>query len=101
MWGMELGAGETHGTSPKVGWPSGSTSSKPTSSPLGASHARADWIAQSPLAAADAIAYTQNICSTGAMPTPQSSAANPMDSPGSPTCQAFTPTHHHKPGNKN
>src|ERR1035438_1290106 len=29
--------------------------------------------------AADAIAYTQTTCSTGAMPTPQSSAANTMD----------------------
>src|SRR5664280_263061 len=51
--------------------------------------------------AADAIAYTQTTCSTGAMPTPQSSAANTMDKPCSPTWQAFTPTQPHKPGNKN
>src|SRR3977135_2134034 len=51
--------------------------------------------------AADAIAYTQTTCSTGATPTPQSSAANTMDKPCSPTCQAFTPTQPHKPGNKN
>src|ERR1019366_4219159 len=51
--------------------------------------------------AADAIAYTQTTCSTGAMPTPQSSAANTMDNPCSPTWQAFTPTQLHKPGNKN
>ncbi|MGA7795767.1 MAG: hypothetical protein WCA19_22265 [Candidatus Acidiferrales bacterium] len=50
--------------------------------------------------AADAIAYTQTTCSTGAMPTPQSSAANTMDKPCSPTWQAFTPTQPHKPGNK-
>src|SRR5579863_1522811 len=50
---------------------------------------------------ADAIAYTQTTCSTGAMPTPQSSAANTMDKPCSPTWQAFTPTQPHKPGNKN
>src|SRR5688572_27463294 len=51
--------------------------------------------------AADAIAYTQTTCSTGAMPTPQSSAANTPDKPCSPTWQAFTPTQPHKPGNKN
>src|ERR1035441_1454451 len=51
--------------------------------------------------AADAIAYTQTTCSTGATPTPQSSAANTMDKPCSPTWQAFTPTQPHKPGNKN
>src|ERR1035437_9619440 len=50
--------------------------------------------------AADAIAYTQTTCSTGAMPTPHSSAANTMDKPCSPTWQAFTPTQPHKPGNK-
>src|ERR1035438_6296116 len=50
---------------------------------------------------ADAIAYTQTTCLTGAMPTPQSSAANTMDKPCSPTWQAFTPTQPHKPGNKN
>src|ERR1035437_1470059 len=48
---------------------------------------RADWIAKNPSGgrAADAIAYTQTTCSTGAMPTPQSSAANTMDKPCSPT----------------
>eukprot|EP00825_Cyclidium_porcatum_P032828 TRINITY_DN34987_c0_g1_i1.p2 TRINITY_DN34987_c0_g1~~TRINITY_DN34987_c0_g1_i1.p2 ORF type:complete len:164 (+),score=3.47 TRINITY_DN34987_c0_g1_i1:94-585(+) len=46
-------------------------------------------------------AYTQTTCSTGAMPTPQSSSANTMDKPCSPTWQAFTPTQPHKPGNKN
>jgi hypothetical protein len=51
--------------------------------------------------AADTIAYTQTTCSTGAMPTPQSSTANTMDKPCSPTWQAFTPTQPHKPGNKN
>src|SRR5260370_37450277 len=51
--------------------------------------------------AADAIAYTQTTCSTGAMPTPQSSAENTMDKPCSPTWQAFTPTQPHKPGNNN
>jgi hypothetical protein len=51
--------------------------------------------------AADAIAYTQTTCSTGAMPTPQSSAANTMDKTCTPTWQAFTPTQPHKPGNKN
>src|SRR5271166_3151138 len=49
--------------------------------------------------AAKAIAYTQTTCSTGAMPTPQSSA-NTMDKPCSPTWQAFTPTQPHNPGNK-
>jgi NADPH:quinone reductase-like Zn-dependent oxidoreductase len=53
------------------------------------------------LAEADAIAYTQTTCSTGAIPTPQSSAANIMDKPCSPTWQAFIPTQPHKPGNKN
>src|SRR4029077_16322276 len=48
-----------------------------------------------------AIAYTQTTCSTGAMPLPQSSAAKIMDKPCSPTCQAFTLTQAHKPGNKN
>jgi hypothetical protein len=51
--------------------------------------------------ATDAIAYTQTTCSTGAMPTPQLSAANTMDKPCSPTWQAFTLTQPHKPGNKN
>src|SRR5258708_39486236 len=51
--------------------------------------------------AADAIAYTQTTCSTGAMPIPQSSAANIMDEPCSLTWQASTHTQPHKPGNKN
>src|SRR5258708_2032084 len=49
---------------------------------------------------ADAIAYTQTTCSTGAIPTPQSSAANTKDKPCSPTWQTLTPTQPHKPGNK-
>src|SRR5690242_8510164 len=51
--------------------------------------------------AANAIAYTQTTCSTGVMPTPQSSAANAMDKPYSPIWQPFTPTQPQKPGNKN
>ena len=46
-------------------------------------------------------AYTQTTCSTGAVPTPQSSAANTRNKPCSPTWQAVTPTQPHKPGNKN
>src|ERR1700728_2318750 len=45
-------------------------------------------------------AYTQTTCLTGAMPIPQSSAANITDEPCSLTWQAFTPTRPHKAGNK-
>jgi hypothetical protein len=63
---------------------------------------RPDWIAKTLLAAPqNDIAYTRTTCSTGATPTPQSSAANTMHKPCSPTWQAFTPTQLHKPGNKN
>ena len=59
------------------------------------------WAILSIRRAAGAIDYTQTTCSTGAMPTQQSSAANTMDRPCSPTWQAFTPTQLRKPGNKN
>ena len=63
--------------------------------------ARADWIAKpSDGRAADAITYNQTTCSTGAMPTQQSSAADTMGRACSPTWQASTPTQLHKLGNK-
>src|SRR5215469_11013638 len=51
--------------------------------------------------AANAIAYTQTTCSTGAMPAPRSLAARTMSKPCFRTLQALTPTQPHKPGNKN